>query len=156
MTTAYRWSKSIDSAGAGNTGFRYYIDPQRNRDGTIATPHVFVQSYIYELPFGKGKALANSGPLAWIVGGWQVNGILTMQTGAPFNLSVPGALNNAPGNSNDPNLVGEYRTPGAIGAHKFWFERNAFSGPGLFNLDASLFRKVRIAEHWRGAERGEF
>jgi hypothetical protein len=172
LTTAYTWAKAIDSIGADNGGFRYYINPERNRaraDGDIR--HVFVQSYVYELPFGKGKAMVASGPAAWIVGGWQLNGILTLQTGGPFNLSVPGGIVNAPGSSNDPNLVGAYRVTKGIGAHTTWFDpsafaqpaagtfgsvgRNTFSGPGLFNLDASLFRKFTITERVRAELRVE-
>jgi hypothetical protein len=163
LTTAYTWGKAIDSTGADNGGFRYYINPERTRaraDGEVR--QVFVQSYIYELPFGKGKPYLASGPMAWIAGGWQVNGILTVQTGTPFNLSVPGGIINAPGNSNDPNLVGAYNTPKGVGTHTTWFDpsafaqpaagtfgsvgRNMFSGPGMFNLDASIFRKFTITE----------
>jgi hypothetical protein len=172
LTTAYTWAKAIDSTGADNGGFRYYINPQRNRaraDGDIR--HVFVQSYVYELPFGKGKSMLASGPAAWIAGGWQLNGILTLQTGGPFNLSVPGGIVNAPGNANDPNLVGTYRVTKGIGAHTTWFDptafaqpaagtfgsvgRNTFSGPGLFNLDASLFRRFTITERLRAELRVE-
>jgi hypothetical protein len=163
LTTAYTWGKGIDSIGADNGGFRYYINPARNRaraDGDVR--HVFVQSYIYELPFGKGKKFATSGPMAWIAGGWQLNGILTAQTGGPFNMSVPGGIVNAPGNANDPNLNGAFTATKGVGTHTTWFDpsvftqpaagtfgnigRNAFTGPGLFNLDASLFRKFPIRE----------
>ncbi|MBL8226946.1 MAG: TonB-dependent receptor [Bryobacterales bacterium] len=165
LTTAYTWAKAIDSIGADNGGFRYYINPSRNRgraDGDVR--HVFVQSYIYELPFGKGKQMLTSGPAAWIAGGWQLNGVLTAQTGGPFNLGVPGGIVNAPGNSNDPNLVGAYRVTKGVGTHTTWFDpsafaqpaagtfgtvgRNTFTGPGLFNLDASLFRKFAITERF--------
>ncbi len=172
LTTAYTWGKAIDSIGADNGGYRYYINPERNRaraDGDIR--HVFVQSYIYELPFGKGKQMLTSGPGAWIAGGWQLNGILTLQTGGPFNMSVPGGIINAPGTSNDPNMNGAFNTPKGIGTHTTWFDtsvfsqpaagtfgnvgRNAFTGPGMFNLDASLFRKFRITERFQAEFRAE-
>ncbi len=172
LTTAYTWGKAIDSTGADNGGFRYYINPDRNRaraDGDVR--HVFVQSYVYELPFGKGKKMLTSGPLALLAGGWQVNGVLTLQTGAPFNLSVPGTIINAPGNANDPNLVGEYVNTKGVGSHTQWFERsafaqpaagtfgnigrNAFTGPGLFNLDASIFRRFNLTERWKAEFRAE-
>ena len=172
LTTAYTWSKAIDSIGADNGGFRYYINPQRNRaraDGDVR--HVFVQSYLYELPFGKGKKMLTSGPMSWIAGGWQVNGILTVQTGPPFNLGVPGGILNAPGNANDPNLIGTYSATKGVGPHTQWFDRNAFAqpaagtfgnigrntftGPGLFNLDASLFRRISITERWKAELRLE-
>ncbi|MFN7544855.1 MAG: carboxypeptidase regulatory-like domain-containing protein [Acidobacteriota bacterium] len=172
LTTAYTWAKAIDSTGADNGGFRYYINPLRNRaraDGDVR--HVFVQSYIYELPFGKGKKMLTSGPMAFLAGGWQVNGILTVQTGTPFNMSVPGGIINAPGNANDPNLVGAYTTPKGVGTHTQWFDRaafaqplagtfgnigrNVFTGPGLFNVDASLFRRFNITERWKAELRFE-
>ncbi len=172
LTTAYTWAKAIDTTGADNGGFRYYINPQRNRaraDGDVR--HVFVQSYIYELPFGKGKKMLTSGPMAWIAGGWQVNGILTLQTGTPFNMGVPGGIINAPGNANDPNLIGAYSAPKGVGTHTQWFDRNAFAqpaagtfgnigrnvfnGPGLFNIDASLFRRINITERWKAELRME-
>jgi hypothetical protein len=165
LTTAYTWAKAIDQTGADNGGFRYYINPERNRaraDGDVR--HVFVQSYIYELPFGKGKPYLTSGFASWLAGGWQINGIMTVQTGGPFNLSVPGGIVNAPANANDPNIIGQYSTPKGVGTHTTWFDpavfvqpaagtfgnigRNTFSGPGLFNLDASLFRRFAFTERW--------
>ena len=48
------------------------------------SPHVAVFSYLYELPFGRGKAfLSHSGILNWFVGGWQLNGIHRYQAGLP-------------------------------------------------------------------------
>jgi hypothetical protein len=165
MTTAYTFSKAIDWSGSDNGGLGNYIVPARNRavaDGHRA--HVFVQSYIYELPFGKGKPMANSGPLAWVVGGWQVNGLLTVMAGEPFNLSVPGSVINAPGNVNSPNQLTPFRRIKTVGpeASSFWFDTSSFAqpaastfgslgrnrliGPGFSNLDFSLFRKFDITE----------
>ena len=172
LTTAYTWSKAIDTVGADNGGFAYYINPERNRARADAdVRHVFVQSYIYELPFGKGKSFANSGLVAAIAGGWQVNGILTLQTGTPFNLSVPGTIINAPGNSNQPDLVGTYTASKGVGTHTTWFDstvfrqpaagtfgnigRNVLTGPGLGNLDFSLFRKFSITERFKAEFRVE-
>ena len=45
-------------------------------------------SYIYEFPFGKGKALLNGGGAAtYILGNWQINGITTFQSGSPFTVT---------------------------------------------------------------------
>lgn len=54
---------------------------------------VLSASFVYDLPFGKGKKLVNSAPRVanLLVSGWQVNGILTFQTGTPIVLS--GAFN---------------------------------------------------------------
>ena len=49
-------------------------------------PQRLVVSYVYELPFGKGKALANHGPLSYILGGFQTSGSLTLASGRPFTV----------------------------------------------------------------------
>lgn len=168
MTTAYTWGKAIDQSGADNGGLWVYIDPKRGRaiaDGNRT--HTYVQSYIYELPFGKGKPFVSSGPGAWVLGGWQFNGILTLQTGEPFNLSVPGSVINAPGNSNTPDQVGDFKTTKVVGpeASSFWFDtssfrqqtdtrfgtlgRNRLTGPAFAHLDFSLFRKFDFTERFK-------
>jgi hypothetical protein len=120
-----------------------------------------VASGVFELPFGKGKKFAGEVPTAvdYIIGGWQVNTITTVQTGSP--LSVRGANNFALGWPNlvkDPTLFGEDR-----GVSK-WFDTTAFAnppdfvvgnaprtlpntrGPGMVNVDASMFKNFRIIE----------
>ena len=172
LTTAYTWAKAIDMSGADNGALWVYIDPRRGRaraDGDRR--HVFVQSYIYELPFGKGKAFANQGPLAMVLGGWQVNGLLTLMTGEPFNITVPGGIINAPGNNNTANLVGAYTVLKQVGPGAQWFDKAAFaqptagtfgnlgrnilSGPGFFGIDASLFRRFKVKERFTAEFRAE-
>jgi len=100
-----------------------------------------------------------------------VNGILTLQTGTPFNLSVPGTIINAPGNSNNPDLVGTYTASKGVGTQTTWFDpsvfrqpaagtfgslgRNVLTGPGLGNLDFSIFRKFAVTERFKAEFRVE-
>jgi hypothetical protein len=179
MTTAYTWSKAIDISN-DNGGFAYYIDPERSRAAAdFDRRHMFNQSYIWELPFGKGKSLATSGPVSQIVGGWQVTGILTLMTGQALNISAPAATLNAPGNSNNPNYIGSGGLP-VSGTVNFratgnnqatWFDpgvfaapatntfgnlgRNAFHGPGFANVDLSIFRRFAITERFNLEFRAE-
>lgn len=165
LTTAYTYGKAIDLSGADNGGLWVYINPQRNRaraDGDRR--HVFTQSYVYELPFGKGKQFLTSGPAAQIFGGWQINGLLTLMTGEPFNLSVAGGIINAPGNANTPNINGEFKTIKNVGPGTFWFDtsvfsnpatgtfgnlgRNILSGPAFAHVDASIFRTFKVTERF--------
>ncbi len=37
----------------------------------------FVQSYVYQLPFGVGKKWLTHGPATWVLGNWQLSGVLT-------------------------------------------------------------------------------
>src|SRR5467141_1436343 len=83
-------SGAIPGAGtiAGNTitvGLPAYYQlnyGDLNRD----IRHNFQATGIVELPFGKGKPWAQSGPLAQIVGGWQINALLSAYTGSPFTV----------------------------------------------------------------------
>ncbi|HEX4002959.1 MAG TPA: TonB-dependent receptor [Candidatus Acidoferrales bacterium] len=129
---------------------------------------------VYELPFGKNQRWVTSGLASKVAGGWQFNWILSAMSGTPFTITDTGvgATNlNAPGNTQTVDIVGpmtllhgtpksscavdnascEYfnptafasvTTPGVLGTAG----RNILRGPGLFNLDASLFRDFKITE----------
>lgn len=179
MTSAYTWSKAIDIAN-DNTGFSYYINPERSRGpADFDRRHMFNQSYIWELPFGKGKHWATSGPAGHVLGGWQVSGILTLMSGSSLNISAPNASLNAPGNNNNPNYVGSGGLPvsgdinfRATGNNQAaWFDksvfvappantfgnvgRNAFKGPGFANVDLTIFRRFTITERLKAEFRVE-
>ena len=173
MTSAYTWSKAIDISN-DNGGFAYYINPGRSRAASdFDRRHMFNQSYIWELPFGKGKRFATSGSAGHILGGWQVTGLLALMTGQSLNISAPAATLNAPGNANNPNYIGSGGLPVA-GVINFratgrnqptWFDpnvfaapapnafgnvgRNAFKGPGFANVDLSLFRRFVLTERFK-------
>jgi len=163
LTTAYTYGKTIDFNNYQN--FNLLLNRARY-DNDIT--HVFTQSYVYDLPFGAGKRFGQSGPLKWVLGDWQVNGLLLLQTGRPLNITFPATSINAPGHSNRPNLVGEGKpeVSGAAGPGQKWFDvtrfvapptingvgtlgnvgRNILTGPGVVNLDMSVFRKFRVRE----------
>ena len=95
--TNYTWSKNIESGGNGdsslnqNGGTTLPIDSYnlwRERSyAPLDVPHVFNFNYGYELPFGASKRWLNQkGPVNWILGGWQFNGILTMRSGFPTDI----------------------------------------------------------------------
>ena len=179
MTTAYTWSKAIDVSN-DNGGFAYYINPGRSRAAAdFDRRHMLNQSYIWELPFGKGKRFANAGPASHVLGGWQVTSLLTLMSGQAMNISAPNATLNAPGNSNNPNYIGNGKlpVPGAVNFRSTgrnqptWFDpnvfaapaantfgnvgRNAFNGPGFANVDLSLFRRFALTERFKLEFRAE-
>lgn len=41
-------------------------------------------SYVYELPFGQGKQMLQSGPASWVLGNWTTSGVYTFYSGHPF------------------------------------------------------------------------
>ena len=179
LTTAYTWSKSIDYS-QDNGGYTYLINSARSRARSdFDRRHMLNQSYIWELPFGRGMRFANSGIWAKLAGGWQVTGILSAMTGQALNISAPNATLNAPGNANNPNYIVSGELPvskvvnfRATGRNQpTWFDinafqaaapntfgnvgRNAFTGPGFFNLDLSGFRRFKIGERYTVEIRAE-
>jgi hypothetical protein len=171
LTTAYTFGKAINfSDDNGNL----YIPavPSLNRGrARYDRPHTFVQSYIYELPFGPNKRWLQSGIGRWILGDWQLNGIFSAYSGQPIDIRISNASLNAPGNNNRPNLIGKPRVLGGIGPGKKWIDVSAFSapapgtygtaprnilgGPRFVNLDFSAFRKFRVTERVGGEFRVE-
>jgi hypothetical protein len=177
LTTAYTWSKALayrSDMNADDGAPDNYLDFQRNYTVTSRNrAHTFVQSYVYELPFGKNKHFLNSGPASWILGGWGVSGVLTRMSGAPLHFTANGNNLNAPGSTQYPVQIAPFRVLGGVDT-KPWFDtssfcqpagtntnpncpvvangvlgnmkRYVFSGPGFFNLDAAIFRNIPISE----------
>ncbi len=179
MTTAYTWGKALGYSTEDGE-LQWYINPQRNYSRlNFDRTHNFVQSYVYELPFGKNKRWLRSGIGRWVLGDWQVNGLLTLTTGRPMNFNSGVSLN-APGNGdNTPDITGPVKILHGVagpGGSALWFDtsnfsrpldsdgrtphfgnmgRNAIDGPSLRNLDLSLFRKFQITERWKSELRFE-
>ena len=113
----------------------------------------------------------SSGPGKWILGGWQVNGLWTWESGLPLDISTSTSSLNAPGNINRPNVNGPVKIFGNIGPGQLYFDKSAFSapapntfgdvgrnvlaGPNLFEIDASIFRRFTIRERFNLEFRGE-
>ena len=178
VTTAYTYSKALGFS-AEDGGMWNYLQPQRGYARLdFDRSHTFVQSYLYQLPFGKKQRWAQSGPASWILGDWQVNGVLTLMTGRPFTMGTTVSAN-TPGSSITPDIVGDFTVTHDIagpGGKATWFNtsvfkqpldadgktphfgnvgRNTFDGPGLFNIDFSVFRKFPITERVKGEFRFE-
>jgi hypothetical protein len=173
LTTAYTFGKGINyTDDNGGLSIPAVLALNRGRTGYDRT-HSFVQSYVYELPFGPSKRWLQSGFGRWVAGDWQVNGIFSAYSGLPLNFGISSTSLAAPGNANRPNLIGQFKVLGGIGPGSQWFDtsagvfsapaqftygnmgRNLFSGPSYVNLDFSLFRKFRLTERVGGEFRVE-
>jgi hypothetical protein len=123
-------------------------------------------SFIYELPWGPGQPFLQnaSGVTAALVSGWQVNGIVTLASGVPFTpIVAQDRAGTARTNSQWPNQTcdGTLDDP----TPERWFDascftaaplgtfgdagRNILVGPGLTNVDLSLFRSFEVANAHR-------
>lgn len=140
MIISYQWSKTIDTASETQgwevgDGLRdsYNWDLERSISAHDI-PHSFVLTSLYELPVGRGKALGgsmNSVANAFL-GGWQISGMLRLQTGTPMNYSAPGLGfgfgYNPPNITKGSDVPLENRTPDR------WFNTDAFSAPAPFMM----------------------
>jgi outer membrane receptor protein involved in Fe transport len=125
-------------------------------------PHNFQTSFVAELPFGAGKAFLNEGGIAGaLLGGWQVNGLLSLYSGAPFTVTASGTSLDLPGSTQVADQVkSDVDILGGIGPGQPWFDTSAFlpvterrfgtaginsmRGPGFANFDMSIFRDFRL------------
>jgi len=143
---------------------------------TYDVRNVGVVNGTYELPFGRGKSLAN-GFEGWrnaAASGWALNSIVTLQDGFPFtpqlsfNPSNNGDTRNPVRPSLNPNFTGNvilgspnrYFNPGAFivppnGTYGN-VGRDTFIGPGLATFDLSLLKEARITETLGLQFRAEF
>ena len=94
---AYTYSRALDNApeelesnsGAPPDG-RNYAAWYGLADFDV--PHRISANYVYELPFGPGKSMLNSGPLSWILGNFRTSGVYTYYSGHPFTVNSGGTL----------------------------------------------------------------
>jgi hypothetical protein len=162
----YTFSRAIDYGDNDFSGLTFPLAADWNRDRALAgydRTHNFQFYGGYELPFGPGKAFANHGILAAIVGGWQVNAILSRTSGTPFSVTSSATSLNAPGSSQTADqILSNVQILGQVGPNVSYFNPVAFApvtsarfgtsgrdilrGPGVFNLDASLFRTFKLRE----------
>ncbi|MGH9351691.1 MAG: carboxypeptidase regulatory-like domain-containing protein, partial [Terriglobia bacterium] len=134
LTTAYTYGKSlgyVEENGENASGVTYYINFRRNYARTdFDHTHTFVQSYVWDLPIGKGHYLLNSGPESRILGGWQFSGIFKVTSGGPLSFGCTCQSINTPDNGQSPEITGPFRILHGVDTHP-WFDTSVFSDPSL-------------------------
>ncbi|MFL6464804.1 MAG: hypothetical protein ACJ73N_10400 [Bryobacteraceae bacterium] len=89
ITTAYTFGKGLAFQDADDAGLLFYANQRRNyARNNFDRKHTFVQSYIYDLPFGPGKRFLTSGLMDNIFGGWRVTGVLTFDERLTANSDI--------------------------------------------------------------------
>jgi hypothetical protein len=84
---AYTWSKSTDATSTGNPAFNTAFNDETTLNDSrglsdFDRTHRFVASYVYDLPFLRHA----TGIVHAVLGGWEVSGITTVQSGLPFSI----------------------------------------------------------------------
>ncbi len=160
----YTFSKQMGIRGVDNYTVMM-IDNIQHSYGPEGNQHRSVISFVYDMPFGKGKKFANSMPTALnlIIGGWQTNGIVTFRSGS--FLSADSSVNNGAGGrqQNRADATGlPANLPTSERTRQRWFNTAAFAdpaytrfgtsgvgpllGPGGSNWDLSIFKNTRLKE----------
>jgi hypothetical protein len=172
---AYTWSKSHgDGENGGQEGVSFQ-DPLNRRASRgryrFDQRHNMVANFVYELPGARLK-----GPARFFLGGWQTNGILSIRSGFPFNVTQGGDINT--GGATRPDQVGNPIL--ANPTRRQWFDPQAFSrvtcnttpfradlcrfgtfgynvlsGPGQRNIDFSMFKNFPFRERFNVQFRAE-
>jgi hypothetical protein len=149
LLASYTWSKILTDTGniiGGSLGGAYTANIQNpfnlREEKAVSpqdTPHIFVISYLYDLPFGTNKAFLNhSHGLNYVVGGWSFTGIQRYQSGQPIGFSaataVPGFNNNirwnlVPGQQIQSSARRNGAFNPALPGSNLWYNPAAFSDP---------------------------
>ncbi len=180
---AYTWSKSIDMTSDqawGGTEWNAplfagpgYLDHNRGMS-SFDHRHIFRIAHVWDLPLGTGQRFANSNRIGRaVLGGWQLNGVWSAQSGAPTGLYGDNSNMTQAGNWQTLDQIAPIRKLGCLGPatgcnyydpasfapvplgadglqHRFGTAgRNmAVYGPGRWDYDASLFRHFKLSERF--------
>ncbi len=163
---AYTWSRTIDFGCDGYFSDCNVQDPNHwQNDKSVAgfdLTQVLSGSWVYQLPLGAGQKWSTGNRLLnYVIGGWQFNGIATVSTGQPYQVSAPGQIPNIDNifGTERANLIGNPYSgtnrlqpinPAAFAVPApFTFGnlgRNSLRTEWRRNLDVSLFRQFPIHE----------
>jgi hypothetical protein len=172
----YTWSHALDVASDSNNGgtpmnpYNWRLD---YGNAPFDIRHRFLATYMYAIPI---PATTNKF-LKTAFGGWQLNGITTLQGGTPFGLSMnTDAANTSSQGTQRPDLLktpvyncgaghllgcidkSAFAVPGNIAQGIFAYGnagRNILRGPHMFNTDMSLFKSFQLKERMRFTFRAE-
>ena len=169
---SYTWSKGLNYGtdgwyGIGTTSIENPYDFKNDRSVTgYDLPQVFTAGWLWAVPIGKGGFSTGSRIADYALGNWQVNGIVTVESGRPYTVGDEGDI----ANTGNFNFVGSgYERPNQVGKPKpqhqtpsQWINPAAFVAPAQYtygdtprnslrtepfkNLDASLFREFPMFE----------
>jgi hypothetical protein len=169
---SYSWSKALNygvdgSLGIGTSSIQnpYCFKCDRGVTGLDLT-HVLTASWVWAVPVGHGGFSTGNKLVDYAVGNWQINGIVTMESGQPFNIFDGGDIANTGnfdwvgGGYERPNVVGNPRGGSHAGGQ--WINPAAYTTPdpytfgdsgrnpvraqSLKRLDTSLFREFPFYE----------
>jgi hypothetical protein len=173
MSAAFTWAKVLSDCcnNLADGGPSILIPQYFQLNYSVspwAVPAQLAISEVATSPFGKGQRwLASGGWASKLMEGWQLSGIFVAHSGLPFTPTSSATSLNAPGSSQQADLIGSGRV--AIFKHygpgQAYFDTTRFApvtavrfgtsafdniyGPGLLNLSIGLFRDFKLNERFK-------
>lgn len=188
LLSSYTYSKAITNApqfrNAGGVGGAENSPPQNSYNlsaerglASFDLRNRWTNTAVYDLPFGSNGRWLRNGWAAKAAGGFELSGILTMQSGFPFTVNLKGDTANVGAGTGGiyvrPNVVGSSQyLPSSQQSTSEWFNvadfanpgagnfgdlgRNTLIGPGMFDLDVVLQKNITVMERVKIQIRAEF
>jgi hypothetical protein len=169
VTTSYTLGRGLSyTNGDSNTTIATPADIQRSWARTDQDRlHTLNVSFLYQLPAGPDRRWLRDGTWSHVLGGWQVSGFFTVQSGLPIDFTAPAANLHAPSNTQRPNVSGTPTVFGNAGSGQLWFDTSVFSfpapdtwgtamrndvldGPKYVNLDGTLAKLFSLPHKIKG------
>src|SRR5262245_59708409 len=182
FTSNYTLGRSIDYAGGDQGGISTPADIELSHGRSdFDRTHSFTSSFVWQIPFAQML----HGVAKWVLDGWQFTGILDARTGTPLDFTTTGVLLHAPGNTQRANATGTPKIfDASIRTGQPYFDTTVFStptatltstadpnlkyapfgdvkrnslinGPGYWNFDSSIFKKMKFTERIGGELRAD-
>ena len=170
--TSYSYGKSIDNGSGIRTSDGDSLTPSNNYDLGLETGlsafdfrQRWTTSWLWDLPFGSNRRFLHRGGVAdFVLGGWQLGGIFTLQSGFPFTVLCGGGTVQNGGGVCYPDPTGiDWRLPASERTRTRYFNtdafidrntvgpfrygtvpRNSLIGPGIVSLDASANKRFPL------------
>lgn len=156
---SYTFAKAIDNTSLIDNMVRNLHDRSLDRGrASFDIRHRAVLSASWDLPVGPGRRWLSTGPLSQVLGGWQINAILSLRSGFPFTVGANSDVCNCGASGQTAQQVGDPAE--GERSRTRWFNtaaftnpargtlgnsgRNILDGPGSKVLDLSLFKQVVI------------
>ncbi len=173
--SSYTWGHALANTGttlSGSQNFQTISNTNYGLSYSNAAWDIrqnFTTGFTYDIPFGRGRQYAGNMNRAadFLLGGWQVNGILTLHTGQPYTVSANGSYCVGVWAGCFPAIVSGASANAAPAGGRTpseWFNTANFTapanltqgdgsdntnyGPPLRNLDASIFKGFAFTERY--------
>jgi hypothetical protein len=158
-------SPNENSSFTPNIQAQRYLSRNRALTSTDRTHNLGITN-VWEIPVGPGRRWLNDkSVLSHILGGWQINNMVSIMSGVPFSVFADDTSLNLPGSAQTADQLKPAQKLGGVGRGMPYYDPTAFAdvtearfgntgfnilrGPGLFNWDFGLTREFSFSDRFR-------